>query len=286
MQTRVDDTFKLDRTHAPLLRRSAHTRRQKRRRGEINDEVPCLVPDILASPITRFDGSSRAKRKKMCSVSGCPRPTTGGKPKCAWHKLWSWSCPCDTLTAMFSASCSTHPNGGDHAKGPAMPSKSELVALLKKYRRLIDVERVKLGASAWPKEMDDKSKSLLLQHRKLIDRVIDAMAKDICRLEDMETPDRKEPSINIASSQALKSLVEKLYNVGLMSRASVMSHVEEPYLLIKVRWFQLVKMDGRANATASDVKAFFHHLLDTNDPLAGDLIHFQGSHMMKFMKVV
>ena len=285
MQTRVDDKLKLVRTHAPFLRQSASPRRQKRRRGEISDDMPSL--DIFAMPpqIHKCNGSSQAKRKKMCSVSGCPRPT-GGDIKCAWHKLWSWSCPCDTLTAMFSASCSTHPDGADRAKGPAMPSKSELVALLKKYRRLIDVERMKLGAGPWPKEMDEKSKSLLFKHRKLINRVIDAMAKDICRLEDMETSDRKEPSINIASSVALKSLVEKLYNVGLMCRTSVMSHVEEPYLLIKVRWFQLVKMDGRANATASDVKAFFHHLLDTNDPLAGDLIHFQGSHLLKFMKSV
>ena len=81
-------------------------------------------------------------------------------------------------------------------------------------------------------------------------------------------------------------MMEKIYNVGLMCRKSELVHVEEPYLLIKVRWFQLFKMDGRANATVRDVEAFFHHLLETNDPLACDLIHFQKSHVMKFMKVI
>lgn len=222
----------------------------------------------------------------MCSVSGCSRCTTGGAPKCEWHKLWSWSCPSQTLTAMFSASCSTHPDGGACAKGPAMPSKVELVGLLKKYRRRIDEERIKLGACAWPTQITAKSKTALFTHRKLINRVIDAMAKDICRLGDRNIADDKQPSINIASSHALKSLVEKLYNIGLMSRTSNLVHVEEPYLLIKVRWFQLVKMDGRANATVSDVKQFFDHLINTNDPLAGDLIHFQESHLGKFMKAV
>ena len=187
---------------------------------------------------------------------------------------------------MFSASCSTHPDASAHAKGPAMPSKSELVALVEKYRRRIDKERIKLGGSACPRQMSPESKAHLMKHRKIINRVIEAAAKDICRLKDRRTAADEKPSINIASSHALKSLVEKLYNVGLMSRKSLLSHVEEPYLLIKVRWFQLVKMDGRAAATTTDVKNFFHHLLETNDPLAGDLIHFQKSHLMKFMKVV
>lgn len=148
----------------------------------------------------------------------------------------------------------------------------------------MDEERVKLGGCAWHR-LHKISKVVLDTHRKLINGVIEAMATDICRLEDRDAPSGVEPSVNIASSYALKSLVEKLYRVGLLCRESKLLHVEEPYLLLKVRWFQVSKMGGRSQATVSDVKGFFHHLLDTNDPLTCDLIHFEKSHMLKFMTV-
>ena len=55
--------------------------------------------------------------------------------------------------------------------------------------------------------------------------------------------------------QALRELLQHIYRAGLLNRESALRHLEEPYLLLLIRYYQRTRMGQRNRASATDIEA-------------------------------
>eukprot|EP00941_MAST-03F_sp_MAST-3F-sp1_P002596 g2596.t1 len=242
-----------------------------------------------------LSSQSPTKRQRSCSISGCTRralPSRDGVSlhKCEWHQLWNWNCSSDTLAALFDSQCISV----DSMNIASSDQKSLTVSVsaikkqldssrnrLEEKRKLLETAKMKaLGKNVEFDEITDEIVArkmsaglnfVLKQTGKALVGMSGKLNKNKIRLLDLATP------------RALKELIETMSATGLLNGKSPLKSLEEPHLLLLIRYYRETCMDGRKHATEKDVENFFHFLIKRRDPLCRDLLLHDTSHFKPFV---